>query len=62
MNNYQKIKAMSIEEMAEWLTLCQMDFAKNVLKDFNLVSFYDYRPCDNAIEINKQWLESESEG
>lgn len=64
MNNFERIKAMSIDEMAEWLVCCQKDFAKNVLQDFNLVSFYDYKPADNAVEMNKQWLlaESESEG
>lgn len=56
MNNYKRIKNMSIDEMAEWIVCCQEDFAKNVLNDFNLVSFYDYGRSENAIEMNKQWL------
>ena len=56
MNNYQKIKAMSIDEMARWLY------------EFNDDSLCQYcNGCDKeneelgCEEYFKQWLESESE-
>ena len=51
MNNYERIKNMSIDEMAEWLT--------------TMVNYDCYdcgntpEVCNDCFEMNKQWLESE---
>ena len=53
MNNYEKIKSMSVDEMAKWLweiTNCEACKAE---------SDYCFQRC---IETLKQWLLAESEG
>jgi hypothetical protein len=50
MNNFEKIKAMDIDEMARWL-------AKIV--NLDCYDCNDSPKCDLCYEQNKQWLESE---
>lgn len=53
MTNYEKIKAMSVEEMAEFIP----DWSFKACK----IS-HDYIECDNECEkCVKEWLESEVE-
>ena len=53
MNNFEKIKAMNIDEMARWLTtLVNYD-----CHDCNLTEV-----CNDCFNMNKQWLLAESEG
>lgn len=58
MNNYERIKAMSIEEMAELFN----DFAEQ-LKEVaeNQTGLILREKSQNYIKKMKQWLESESE-
>ena len=51
MNNFEKIKAMSIEEKAEYLS--KIECNENCMKLWN---------CDECVDNYKQWLQSESEG
>lgn len=51
MNNFEKIKAMTIEEMAKYL--------KKIECDNECMNPWD---CDECLDNYKQWLESESEG
>lgn len=61
MNNYEKIKQMSIDKMAEWLmqkTYC--DICPNqVYKNLNRCSLFTCK--QKYLKIIKQWLESEVE-
>ena len=53
MNNYEKIKNMTIDEMAMW-------FATNIqCRNCFVPACPDDRDCD---EVFKQWLQQESEG
>ena len=62
MNNFQKIKSMSIDEMAKMLVTCINPYEE--VADFEYLStvlpsiYYDEELC---IKETKQWLESESE-
>lgn len=49
MKNFEKIKQMNIDEMAEWLheKICNND------------CYFDWH-CDECIDKLKQWLEAES--
>ena len=52
MNNFQKIKSMSVDEMAQWLTtLVNYD-----CHDCNLTEV-----CNDCFNMNKQWLLAEVE-
>lgn len=51
MKQIDKIKAMNIEEMAEYLS--KIECNENCTKPWN---------CDECVDNYKQWLESESEG
>lgn len=57
MNNFEKIKAMSIEEMAKYLTKITAEYCEYcpLQKICDEQDIY----CREAI---KQWLEAESEG
>lgn len=62
MNNFEKIKAMSIDEMAKMLVTCINTYEE--VADFEYLStvlpsiYYDEKLC---IKETKQWLESEEE-
>ena len=62
MNNFEKIKSMSIDEMAKMLVTCINPYEE--VADFEYLStvlpsiYYDEELC---IKETKQWLESESE-
>lgn len=62
MNNYQKIKAMSIDEMAEHYTKLAkaMFFAANQVFKKDGIEI-DYSKVESSTESFKQWLESEEE-
>ena len=62
MTNYEKIKAMSIDEMAEHYTkLAKAMFigANQVLRKDGIE--IDYSIVESSIESFKKWLESEEE-
>lgn len=61
MNNYEKIKAMSIEEMAVHHALFARACIKGALSALQLKPI-NYPPMNISINNQKQWLESESEG
>lgn len=48
MNNFEKIKAMDIDEMAEWLN--KIECNEDCCRDWN---------CNECVNGFKQWLESE---
>jgi hypothetical protein len=60
MNNFEKIKAMDIDEMAELFVTCinsgevvaDLEYTSPVLPDI----YYDSKKC---VQDTKQWLESE---
>jgi hypothetical protein len=60
MNNFEKIKAMNIDEMAEFFVTCinsdevvaDLEYTSPVLPDI----YYDSKKC---VKDTKQWLESE---
>lgn len=62
MNNYEKIKAMSVDEVASKLVTCINPYED--IADFKYLStvlpsvYYDKKLC---IKETKQWLELESE-
>ncbi len=62
MNNYEKIKAMNIDEMTEILVTCINPYEE--VADFEYLStvlpsiYYDKNIC---IKDTKHWLETESE-
>lgn len=62
MNNYDRIKQMNIDEMAEWLSNtfdCNLCVENERLSDNPLLQ---YEKCDdNCIKHCKEWLESESQ-
>lgn len=60
MNNFEKIKAMSIDEMAIYLALYTDKIIKGVLQDFN-IEVKNFPPLEFCIANQKQWLEHESE-
>ena len=62
MNNFEKIKAMSIDEMAEWLTNWCKIFADSVYQSEVLMLGYVNCRTDEYKKVTKQWLEQESEG
>ena len=57
MNNYEKIKNMSIDEMARWLSNWGKIFSDKVYTSDEYIDFRlnDYR------KATKQWLQLESE-
>ena len=64
MTNFEKIKAMSVEEMAEGLNSTLLDCGVNPCPARKLCDEEkkDYRtPCRSCFELLKTWLESEAE-
>ena len=61
MNNFEKIKQMSIDEMAEWLTNWCKIFADKVYQSQVLMLGYVNFSMGGYKQITKQWLESEEE-
>ena len=63
MNNFEKIKNMTLDEMAEILVTCINPYEE--VADFEYLStvlpsiYYDKDIC---IKETKQWLQAESEG
>ena len=51
MTNYERLKQMSIDEMA-YTIMCPYDFDTDMCKEFD---------CLGCIECTKQWLEMEVE-
>ena len=60
MTNYEKIKSMSIDDMAEWLTNWCKIFADKVYQSQVLMLGYTDFATDEYKKVTKQWLESES--
>ena len=56
MTNYEKIKQMTIDEMAEFIKHCDCETSCA----FEVACWYGDKDCDCNNGI-KQWLESESE-
>lgn len=64
MTNYEKIKAMSVEEMAKWVENIIVDCGINICPARKLCDeeHKDYlTPCRSCFEILKTWLGSEVE-
>ena len=59
MKNYEKIKAMNVDEMAEWLTNWCKIFADSVYQSEVLMLGYVKCGTDEYKKVTKQWLESE---
>ena len=63
MNNFEKIKSLTLDEMANILVVCINPYEE--VADFEYLSavlpsiYYDKDIC---IEDTKQWLQAESEG
>ena len=56
MNNFQKIKSMSVDDLAEWmLTISNLDC-------YDCFRFDSGENCTYCKERHKQWLLAESEG
>ncbi len=64
MNNYEKIKAMTIDEMAELILLRAITEDKRNNKKPQYLSFDGsfYPLLADTINANKLWLKQESEG
>ena len=60
MNNFQKIKAMNIDEMAKHHALFARAVIEGALAALKLKPV-DYPPMEVSIANQKQWLESEEE-
>ena len=61
MNNFEKIKNMTLDEMAEHHAL----FARTVIKGFTTalnIELTGEVPLEISIKNQKQWLQTESEG
>ena len=61
MNNYDRIKAMTLDEMAEHHAI----FAKAVIDGFTTALSIELTgevPIEVSIKNQKQWLQQESEG
>ncbi len=56
MNNFEKIKNMTLDEMAEFLDMSPCNHCADIAKK---IKCYCLKNCRKYI---KQWLESESEG
>lgn len=52
MNNYEKIKNMSVDEIAKWIT---------TMVNFDCHDCNNTEKCDECFEMNKQWLLAEVE-
>lgn len=61
MNNYERIKAMTLDEMAEHHALFARAVIKGALTALNLKPV-NYPPLEVSIKNQKQWLQAESEG
>lgn len=59
MNNFNKIKAMNIDEMAEHHALFARAVIEGVLAALKLEPI-NYPPMEVSIADQKQWLEAES--
>lgn len=60
MNNFEKIKAMSIDEMAEHHALFARAVINGAFAALKLVPI-DYPPMEESIANQKQWFKSEEE-
>lgn len=58
MNNYEKIKAMTLDEMARWLSNWCKIFSDEVYTSDEYIKFR----LNNYMKATKQWLQQESEG
>ena len=60
MNNYERIKNMTLDEMAEWLSnLCKtFSFSDDVYMSEKYIEFR----LSEYQKVFKQWLQQESEG
>lgn len=52
MNNFEKIKSMSIDEMAKWIT---------TMVNFDCYDCNEQDKCEVCFDKNKQWLLEDSE-
>lgn len=58
MNNYERIKSMTLDEMAEWLSNWCKTFSDKV---YTSEKYIEFRRSKYK-KITKQWLQAESEG
>lgn len=63
MNNFEKIKQMNIDEMAELILICFFTQDKNGKKTKQYLGFDGecYSLLSELTKANKQWLQEESE-
>ena len=67
MNNFEKIKNMTLDEMAEYLVYLQKHISDTLLFELGMLELpttpdLPELTLKNSIKYTKQWLESESEG
>lgn len=58
MNNFERIKNMTLDEMARWLSNWCKIFSDEV---YTSDKYIEYR-LNNYMKATKQWLQQESEG
>lgn len=59
MNNFEKIKAMDIDEMAEFINRLKMNFCEDAFVAGGCNGCTIKKLCDLPKSKTKQWLESE---
>lgn len=63
MNNFQKIKTMTLDEMAEhYYKFANVMAILKIIKEKTGVEFGELPSYENVISDIKQWLQAESEG
>ena len=61
MNNFEKIKAMDIDEMAKWFATSKIhsDILRNIMYETVRYNYTFDQEMEQKIKTFKQWLESE---
>lgn len=62
MNNFEKIKNMTIDEMAEFINRLKMNVCEDAFIAGGCNGCYIKGLCDLPKSKTKQWLQAESEG
>lgn len=57
--NYERIKAMSIEEMVNFINRLRTSYCKYIERRFNCKGCFIEKLCDLPLSKTRQWLESE---
>lgn len=60
MNNYEKIKQMSLDEMADFIKRLKTTYCRYKELNFNCVGCIIENLCDLPLSKTKQWLQEES--